>query len=61
MESITLKFNTEQLVIIDKAIQQMPYHVAAPIISSINTQIQAHFDSAKNASDEAAEQSLKEN
>lgn len=35
----TLVFNAEQLVAIDKAIQQMPYYIAAPLIAEINKQI----------------------
>lgn len=34
-----IDFTLEQLGILDKAIQQLPYHVAAPLIQHINTQI----------------------
>lgn len=34
-----LEFTNEQLIILDKALQQMPYYLAAPIIESINQQI----------------------
>jgi hypothetical protein len=39
MDSVTLTFTLEQLRVIDQAIQNMPYHLAAPIISSINAQL----------------------
>lgn len=34
-----LEFTLEQLVILDKAIQQLPYYLAAPLVQHINTQI----------------------
>lgn len=34
-----IDFSMEQLVILDKAIQQLPYYVAAPLIQHINVQI----------------------
>lgn len=34
-----LDFTLEQIGILDKAIQQLPYYVAAPLISHINKQI----------------------
>ena len=39
-----IDFSMEQLAILDKAIQQLPYYVAAPLIQHINTQIQKNFD-----------------
>lgn len=35
-----IDFTFEQLSILDKAIQQMPYHIAAPLIAHINSEIQ---------------------
>lgn len=46
-EQYNFTFTAEQLVVIDKAIQQLPYHVAAPLITEINKQIQAQ----RNADD----------
>ena len=46
-----LIFTTEQLVVLDKALQQMPYYMAAPLISHINTQIQAGFDKSLDTKD----------
>lgn len=34
-----IDFSMEQLAILDKAIQQLPYYVAAPLIQHINVQI----------------------
>lgn len=44
MTQINLVFTVEQLKVIDTALQQTPYYVAAPIIKDINSQIQKHFD-----------------
>ncbi len=52
MSLITLKFTQEQLGIIDKALQQMPFCLAAPLIQEINKQIQQHFDNAADRKDE---------
>lgn len=35
-----IDFTLEQLGILDKAIQQLPYYVAAPLISHINKEIE---------------------
>lgn len=42
----TLTFNQEQLRIIDQALQNLPYHMAAPIINLINAQIRAAQEAA---------------
>lgn len=34
-----LEFTIEQLAVLDKALQQMPYYMAAPVIASINKQL----------------------
>jgi len=36
-----LEFTLEQLGVLDKALQQMPYFLAAPVIASINQQLEA--------------------
>jgi hypothetical protein len=36
-----LEFSENDLIVLDKALQQMPYYLAAPIIDSINQQIRA--------------------
>ena len=38
-ESYTLVLTQEQLLIIDKAVQQIPYYIAAPLLAEINKQI----------------------
>jgi hypothetical protein len=36
---VQIDFTLEELATLDKAIQQLPYYVAAPLIASINRQI----------------------
>ena len=35
-----INFTLEQLSVLDKAIQQLPYYVAAPLIAHINTELE---------------------
>lgn len=35
-----IDFTLEQLTILDKAIQQMPYYLAAPLIQHINKELE---------------------
>ena len=51
MKSITLTFTQEQLQVLNTALLEIPYKLAAPLISSINSQIQRQFD--KREDDEA--------
>jgi hypothetical protein len=44
MKSITLTFTQEQLQVLNAALGEVPYRVAAPLIVSINSQIQRQFD-----------------
>lgn len=44
MKPITLSFTQEQLQVLNAALVEVPYRVAAPLISSINSQIQRQFD-----------------
>lgn len=37
-----LEFTLEQLLLLDRALQQQPYYMAAPLIDSINTQLKQH-------------------
>jgi hypothetical protein len=34
-----IEFTLDQLSVLDKALQQLPYHMAAPLIQSINAQL----------------------
>ncbi len=52
MSLINLNFTQEQLGVIDKALQQIPFYLAAPLIQEINKQIQRHFDNAADRKDE---------
>jgi hypothetical protein len=36
-----LVFTAEQIAVIDRALQQAPYYVAAPLIAEINRQLEA--------------------
>jgi hypothetical protein len=36
----TLSLSKEDLLVIDKALQQLPFYVAAPLLDKINTQLQ---------------------
>jgi len=44
MEKTTLSFTQEQLQVLNTALLEVPYRLAAPLISSINSQIQRQFD-----------------
>jgi hypothetical protein len=44
MKSIALTFTQEQLQILNTALLEVPYRLAAPLISSINSQIQKQFN-----------------
>jgi hypothetical protein len=44
MKLITLTFTQEQLQVLNAALGDVPYRVAAPLIASINSQIQRQFD-----------------
>lgn len=35
-----LEFTLQQLAIIDKALQQLPYYLAAPLIMEVNKQLE---------------------
>lgn len=34
-----IDFSLEQLAVLDRAVQQLPYHVAAPLIAHINQEL----------------------
>lgn len=34
-----ISFSDEQLAVLDKAVQQLPYYLAAPLIAHINAEI----------------------
>jgi hypothetical protein len=44
MKSITLTFTQEQLQVLNGALGDVPYRMAAPLIASINSQIQRQFE-----------------
>jgi hypothetical protein len=44
MKTITLTLTQEQLHILNAALGDVPYRVAAPLIANINSQIQRQFD-----------------
>jgi hypothetical protein len=42
-----IEFNEQQLQVLNLALVDLPYRVAAPLINHINAQIQKQFDVAK--------------
>jgi len=44
MKLIAITFTQEQLQVLNTALLEIPYKLAAPLISSINSQIQRQFD-----------------
>lgn len=44
MKPITLTFTQEQLQVLNAALGDVPYRVAAPLIANINSQIQRQFE-----------------
>jgi len=48
-----LEFTTEQLAILNEAIIQLPFKVAAPLIQHINSQIQEAHNLAADERDES--------
>jgi hypothetical protein len=44
MKPINLFFTQEQLQVLNTALLEVPYRLAAPLISSINSQIQQQFN-----------------
>jgi hypothetical protein len=51
----TIHFTQEQLGIIDQALQQLPYKLAAPMIDHVNKEIQASLLAAAEAVKEKLE------
>ena len=39
-KTVELVFSMEELSVLDKALQNMPYYLAAPLIASINKQLE---------------------
>lgn len=46
MKTFDIKFNQDQLKVLNDALIEMPFKISAPIIQHINTQIQRQFDVA---------------
>lgn len=44
MKNITLEFTQNQLKVLNEALVELPFRVAAPLIQQINTQIQNQFN-----------------
>jgi hypothetical protein len=49
MKPITLTFTQEQLQVLNAALGDVPYRVAAPLIANINSQIQRQFEREDDA------------
>ena len=44
MENVVISFSKNELQILNTALLEVPYRLAAPLISSINSQIQQQFN-----------------
>jgi hypothetical protein len=44
---VILSFTKEQMAILNSALVELPFKIAAPLIQDINAQIQQQFDAAK--------------
>lgn len=51
MTTFTITFTTQQLQVLNAALGEMPFRVAAPLIQHINTEIQRQHDFAADARD----------
>lgn len=48
LKKTQLSFTSEELTVLSAALGEIPYRVAAPLIASINRQIQEDFDRARD-------------
>ena len=44
MKTVSLTFTQEQLQVLNTSLLEVPYRLAAPLIASINSQIQQQFN-----------------
>jgi len=44
MKTVSLTFTQEQLQVLNASLLEVPYRLAAPLIASINSQIQQQFN-----------------
>lgn len=51
MKNVTIEFSQEQLSVLNDALGNMPFKVAAPLVQHINREIQKLFDAAVDARD----------
>ncbi len=49
MKNITIEFSQAQLSVLNDALGNMPFKVAAPLVQHINSEIQKSFDAAVDA------------
>ncbi len=49
---IKIGFTTDQFITLDKAIQQLPYAIAAPLIAHVNLELQKLHDLATDKRNE---------
>ena len=55
-----IEFSIEQLSVLDKAVQQLPYYMAAPLIAHINKELQkqeAEMNAPVNVAADAGDRS----
>jgi hypothetical protein len=51
MKNVTIEFSQEQLSVLNDALGNMPFKVAAPLVQHINREIQKFFDADVDARD----------
>lgn len=49
MEPVSISFTQEELKVLNEALVELPFRKAAPLISSINAQIQRQYESSYDA------------
>lgn len=59
MEKMPLALSQQELQIINKGLMLVPYGEAAPVINSINAQIQTEFDKRADAAQGSADDNPK--
>lgn len=61
MKNITLEFTQDQLKVLNSALVEIPFRVAAPLIQQINLQIQQQFDKNVDLQDTPTGQTMPKN
>ena len=54
MNKFTIEFTQEDMQVLQAALVELPFRIAAPLIDNINKQIQAAFDASADAKSKKA-------